>query len=273
MPCCETAAEAVGVGTVSGTELTRTILPWPGELQPAVLLGRRGRFTVDAVVAAAPSTAGSEPSGRVVLHLPNSGRLTSVLKEGHEAMYLPVRAAAERVTAGRLVLVREPVAGWVCTDANVPSRLLARVLGQGPGGLFERFGPYARVRTEPRHGAHRFDVALEAEGGVIRAMIECKSVTLVDEAGAGLFPDAPTARGAAHTRILGELAAGGEFWTALVFMVGRSDANIVKPHRDMDPGFGVALDDARVQGLEVLAFRMQVGLDGVGLGDELNVVG
>jgi sugar fermentation stimulation protein A len=266
------------------------ILPWPGELQPAVLLGRRGRFTVSAA-AGAEGTGGS-----MVLHLPNSGRLVTVLKEGYEAMYLPAPEGDKpprqwrqpRLTSGRLVMVRELVAGWVCTDPNVPPRVLGHALAHAPGretgrengrapgdgvaGLLGRFWPYARVRTEPRHGARRFDLALVDEGGDTRVLIECKSITLVDERGVGLFPDAPTARGAAHLKLLGKLAGEGGLRTALVFMVGRSDARVVRPHREMDPGFGVALDAARAQGLEVLAFRMRVGPEGVGLGEVLEVV-
>ncbi|MDP2873099.1 MAG: DNA/RNA nuclease SfsA [Bacillota bacterium] len=261
------------------------ILPWPRELKPAVLIGRRGRFTVDAL-------AGPGLSDPVVLHLPNSGRLATVLKPGYEALYLPANLAEQgvggrgeaqvRVTPGSLVLVRDPRAGWVSTDAGVPARLLAAVLRATAGhsggtevpaaaqALAARLGPYACVRTEPRYGSHRFDLALLDSEDRTKVLIECKSITLVEDR-TGLFPDAPTVRGAAHVRLLGQLAASGQCRTVLVFVVGRSDAQLVRPHREMDREFGMALDEAIGHGLAVMACRVDAGLDGVDLGEEIAV--
>jgi sugar fermentation stimulation protein A len=136
--------------------------------------------------------------------------------------------------------------------------------------LAERFGPYSSVRTEPRHGAHRFDLALIDDEDRTRVLVECKSITLVEN-GTGLFPDAPTVRGTAHVRLLGQLAARGQSRTALVFIVGRNDARIVRAHREMDPVFADALEEARQRGLDVMGYRLAAGPFGVDLGEELDV--
>lgn len=288
------------------------VMPWPSEPRPAVLIGRRGRFTVDA-------TAGPGLSVPTLLHLPNSGCLATVLKPGYDALYLPAPESAggsvtetspparggfprKRLTAGTLVLVRDPVAGWVSTDAGMPARLLAAALRQGAaraaggcgsggvagaaagaaaGGadplpqaaisLAASLGPYFGVRAEPRYGAYRFDLALQDEHGRTKAFIECKSITMVVD-GTGLFPDAPTSRGANHVRLLGQLAAGGQYRAALVFVVGRMDARVVRPNREIDPGYGAALDEARRLGLAIMAYSAKISPEGADLGQEVRVL-
>jgi len=71
--------------------------------------------------------------------------------------------------------------------------------------------------------------------------------------------------------LLGQLAASGEYRTALVFMVGRADARLVQPHGEMDREFGMALDEAIGRGLAVMAYRVEAGPAGVDLGEEIRV--
>jgi sugar fermentation stimulation protein A len=84
-----------------------------------------------------------------------------------------------------------------------------------------------------------------------------------------LFPDAVTERGARHVKELGELARKGEWEAAVLFVVQRSDARLVRAARSIDPKFAQALEDAKLDGLRILGRRCHVFLDRVELGAAL----
>jgi sugar fermentation stimulation protein A len=94
-------------------------------------------------------------------------------------------------------------------------------------------------------------------------LAEVKSVTLV-EGDRGLFPDAPTARGARHVRELSALARRGEP-SAVVFVVQRPDARSVTPNRATDPAFADAMAGAARAGVSLLAYTCRVGPAGIRL--------
>jgi sugar fermentation stimulation protein A len=113
-------------------------------------------------------------------------------------------------------------------------------------------GEKTRVRKEPRS---RFDFYLEGPG-VPPALVEVKSVTLCAN-GKGLFPDAPTERGARHLRELaGAVSAGYRAYA--VFVAQREDILTVSPNRDTDPKFAEALAEASERGVRLLAYRCRV---------------
>lgn len=123
-----------------------------------------------------------------------------------------------------------------------------RTRGSPDAGPAERTG----VRKEPRS---RLDFYLEGPG-VPPALVEVKSVTLCVN-GRGLFPDAPTVRGARHLRELaGAVSAGYRAYA--VFIAQREDILTVSPNRDTDPMFAEALTEAANRGVRLLAYRCRV---------------
>lgn len=108
-----------------------------------------------------------------------------------------------------------------------------------------------RVRKEPRS---RFDFYLEGPS-VPPALVEVKSVTLCVN-GKGLFPDAPTERGARHLRELAGAVSGYRAYA--VFVAQREDILTVSPNRDTDPKFAEALAEASERGVCLLAYRCRV---------------
>jgi len=189
-----------------------------------------------------------EVGGRQVkAYLPNSGRLEELLAPGTPA-WLAYRPGPTRTTQYDLVLVR--VGGtYVSVDARLPHRFLALALGELPG-----FAEWRLLEREPRRGRGRFDLLLGR--GRERMYVECKSVTLV-RSGTGLFPDAPTARGARHLAELTRALREG-YWSRVVFVVGRSDVAEVRPNDETDPAFGRALREAASAGVEVMALALRV---------------
>lgn len=220
---------------------------------------RRGRFI------ARPNRfrADVELDGtRLAAHVPNSGRLKEMLVPGAECA-LVMRSEPQRVTSCDLVLVRH--AGlWVSTDARLPKALVREALEDD---RLPSLHGWTAMRTEPAHGAGRFDLEISGPWGA--ALMEIKSVTLVEN-GVARFPDAPTARGARHLRELAALAAGGR--RAIVcFVVQRPDARSFAPHSVNDPDFTAACREANDAGVEFLAYTCSTDFGSIRVNDPIPV--
>lgn len=187
----------------------------------------------------------------VEAHLANPGRLTGVLAPGCDVLldgpFPPPRVLPYTMLAARVGRVW---AGTVTTYANhvFPSLLRAGIFPELGGG------DEGAIRREVAHGRSRFD--FETGGW----LVEVKSVSLSD-GGAGLFPDAVTARGTRHSEDLAHLARRGRS-TAIVFVAQREDIASVSPADAIDPAFGRALRAASRAGVVVLACALRMRVRG-----------
>ena len=201
--------------------------------------------------------------GRLVLaHVPNSGRMEELFTE-NATVFLTPRSGAGRKTAFDVSLVQVDDT-LVSSDARLPSALVDEAIG---GGRLEQFRRYAWRRREAFFSHSRLDLAL-GNGGL--CYVEVKSVTLVED-GVGLFPDAPTIRGARHLEALMEAREQGHR-AAVIFVVQREDARAFAPNVPADPRFAETLQRAEATGVEVYAYRCRVSLQEVAITDELPVL-
>ncbi|AEV15364.1 Sugar fermentation stimulation protein [Thermus sp. CCB_US3_UF1] len=214
-------------------------LPLP-PLKPCRFLGRKNRFLVEADVGP--------------LHLPNSGRMAELLLPHAPCFYWPKPTPKTR---GRMVLVeREGV--LVGVDATQANRLLELLLGQGV------LGPLEALEREVRLGGERLD--FRARLGGREALLEAKNCNRV-EGPLALFPDAPTARGARHLRLLAGWAREGGLAYALWF-VQHPQAQAFA----LDPADGALLEAAREAweaGVRLRAYRVRPSLKALHLEGEL----
>ncbi len=216
------------------------------DLISGTLLRRPNRFLAEVRV-----------DGRDALaHVPNSGRMTELMVHGAEVLLRPAPKDTGRKTAYDLLLVR--YAGrWVGVDARMPPSL---VVDAWQAGLLPSFAGYDRVRREVRFGESRLDLLFEGATPTPPLYVEAKSVNLVED-GTGLFPDAPTERGARHLRELATAVAQG-FRGAVAFVVQRDDVQRVMPYVEADPAFAEALRAAVDAGVEAYAIACSVSPDG-----------
>ena len=157
-----------------------------------------GRFITRLNRFAALVDVGGE---EVMAHVANSGRMQEMFVPGYPVRLKPV-GGDHRKTKYDLALVQ--MGGSLASaDARLPNSLVAEALEEG---ALSQFRGYPTVRREVTFGESRLDLMLEGEAGL--CYIETKSVTLVVD-GAGLFPDAPTTRGAKHMRSLAQVVASG----------------------------------------------------------------
>ena len=188
--------------------------------------------------------------GREVdVHVANSGRMKELFVPGWRVLVRPV-SGDHRKTKFDLVLVDMGNA-LASADARMPNPLLAEGVANGH---LQQFAGYTDMRREVIFGDSRLDLMLEGPSG--RCYIEAKSVTLVTN-GVGLFPDAPSTRGAKHLRTLETVLEAGHR-AAVVFVVQRPDASAFATSDPSDPDFADALRSALAAGVEAYAYNCEV---------------
>lgn len=269
-------------------------VPFPADLAPVRIVKRRNRFAVDAILDAgddAPGCPGADAPGdprvdvpneafvgvrehgptdtsgadRLLLHLPNSGRMQELLVPGTRAL-AALDGGGTRKTDGTLLLVHYNDR-WVSVDARMPNKLFERCLADG---YLPAFREYEQWRAEVAWGQGRIDFMLKAaDDSVPPCLVETKSCNLVED-GLALFPDAPTERGARHLRELIDAVNEG-YRAAVVWFVQRDDASRLAPYRKADPAFADAVRDARAAGVELYAYRCRVSPKGIAVLDAIPV--
>lgn len=214
---------------------------FPEVLQAGSLVRRYQRFLAEVKL---------DRGELVVAHVPNSGRLTGVFAPGRRCWLLPT-------DAGKLPFRLEIVeVGEVLVGVNTlrATRLAEEALFSGVL-LLPGLSPPFSVRREvsPVPGS-RLDLLLEDRRG--NFWVEVKNVTLVEN-GEALFPDAVTARGAKHLRLLASLAAGGQR-AAVVYVVQRQDSRKVRAAFEIDPQYARAAWEAARAGVHFAAVEVEV---------------
>jgi len=173
---------------------------------------------------------------RTFAHLPNSGRLTTVLSPGAVA-YLRTQPAHPR-RRSRFDLFAVQCSGvTTIVDAQF-SNFLAKAAFEHD--LFDMLAGYRVAKRNVKVNGARLDLMLEKDSN--KFFLEVKSVTNVVN-GVALFPDAPTIRGRKHIQHLIALSKGG-FNAAILFSVQRPDSKMLKPNSQVDPQFAESLKEA-----------------------------
>ena len=186
----------------------------------------------------------------VTVHVKNTGRLRELLLPGARC-YLEMSGNPARKTAYDLVAV-EKDGRIVNIDSQAPN-LIAKEWVKSGG-----WGDVTDVRSEVTWGDSRFD--LGCRSGNTPCLIEIKGVTLFDNAGVAIFPDAPTTRGAKHLHGLIKAAASG-MKAGLIFVIMKEDAVALRPNDLTDPGFSAALREAAASGVHLTAACCRVTAD------------
>lgn len=185
--------------------------------------------------------------GKVVeAHVPDPGRLEEFFHPNAE-VFLQESTNITRKTRYSLVGVKTGKI-WVNIDSHISNRLFKEEFQFIPV-----FKNYSIIQSEYAYGNSRFDFLMSDREGKHQALIEVKSVTLVQNRRA-FFPDAPTKRGTKHVIELSKAIEKG-FKAFIVFIVKRNDADSFSPNKKMDPSFTSALSKSIQSGVQVCAVK------------------
>jgi len=220
-------------------ELKTPPLFFPKRTHLATFLSRPNRFTARIAIDGRHSTA----------HINSGGRMQELLTP-HRTIAVSAADNPGRRTPWDLKLVR--AAGrWMSIDSMLANRLVGHWLEHR---ALPDFRDYSEVKREVRAGNSRFDFQLT--GGQRPTLIEVKNVTL-NVADWGIFPDAPSTRGARHVRELAQQARDGTP-CAVIWIMAHPRMRRCWMHPINDPDFTEAVIEARNAGVHLLACQVHI---------------
>ena len=179
------------------------------------------------------------------VHVKNTGRCKERLLPGTEVV-LEISDNPSRKTKYDLICVYKENLGWVNIDSQAPNKVVKEWLAKQD---------YDMIRPEYSIGNSRIDFYMEKDGQ--KYLMEVKGCTLEID-GIGYFPDAPTERGVKHLRELQKAAQKG-YQCYVAFVIQMEGIHEVRPNVKTHPEFGVALEEARQAGVQVLCLGCTVG--------------
>lgn len=216
----------------------------PGVWQSAVLIRRYKRFLADVRLA-----DGTE----ITVHCPNTGSMRNCVVPG-SLCWISESDNPKRKYPHTWELATTPGGHLAGINTGRANALVERAIR---GGVINELQGYPDLHRERRYGTERSRIDFLLERGGDQCFVEVKSVTLMEEPGQGLFPDAVSARGSKHLRELMAVAAEGKR-AVLVFCVQHTGIEWVEPADDIDPLYGRTLRAAVKAGVEVLAYGADI---------------
>ena len=215
-------------------------------LLPALFDKRYKRFFADIIDA---------KGHRITLHCPNTGSMKNCLVPGSQCWY-SLSDNPKRKLPGTLELVPTINGNLAGINTSRPNHLLREAI---EAQRIPELSGYQTLRSEVRYGSEnsRIDILLQdPERG--QCYIEVKNVTLEEDNGLVVFPDAVTTRGSKHLRELMTMLEQGHR-AVLFYCVQVTGAQRMEVAADIDPTYAETLAEAVAAGLEVLAWRAKLG--------------
>ena len=227
-------------------------LQWP-ELIQGTLIKRYKRFLADVEL---------NDGTIVTAHCPNTGSMAGCSKPGRP-VYLSSHNNPKRKLKYTWELIKMPTS-LVGVNTLVPNRLVVESI---KAGVVPELSGYDSVDREVKINEHtRLDFVLTSHGKK-SCYGEIKNCTLVND-GVAAFPDAVTARGLKHINELEALVESGHR-CVMFYFIQRMDARVFNPADHIDPEYGKGLRRAVRNGVEMLAYDVQIDLKGIRLNQRI----
>ncbi len=211
------------------------------ELLEGRLVKRYKRFLADIEL---------ESGDVITAHCPNTGSMLNCCDPGSRVWLLD-SDNPKRKYRYTWELVEVEGRYLACINTNRANSLVKQAILEGKIG---ELSGYDELLTERPYGSERsrIDLLLKKESGA-DCYVEVKNLTLLSEAGLGLFPDAVTERGTKHLRELAGVAQAGNR-AVLFFNVAHSGIGHVQPAWEIDPKYAETLLEVMEAGVEVIVY-------------------
>jgi len=215
------------------------------------LIKRYKRFLADVTL-----DSGEE----ITAHCANTGAMTGCMPAGAN-VWLSVSDNPKRKYPHSWQLVEVKPDVLACINTSLTNKLAHEALMQNQ---IEELSGFESCRSEVPYGDEGSRVDFVLEYADCKAYVEVKHVTLSTEEGVGSFPDAVTKRGQKHLReLIQQLKCGDR--AVLLFIIMRTDVNLVTPADSVDAEYGRLLREAVREGVEVLAYRAKIDPTGMSI--------
>lgn len=178
------------------------------------------------------------------VHVKNTGRCKELLIKG-VTVILEESDNESRKTKYDLIAVYKENFGLINIDSQAPNKVAKEWLESKD---------YTYIKPEYTYGNSRIDFYMEKDDR--KYLMEVKGCTL-ERDGIGYFPDAPTERGVKHIYELIKAKEDG-YEVSLAFVIQMEGVNEVIPNIETYPEFGVAIDDAKKAGVNIVFIKCRV---------------
>jgi len=230
-------------------------------LIPATLARRYKRFLADVVLQSGEVTT---------VHVANPGAMTG-LDRPLSRVWLSDSGNPLRKFPYTWELVEADLGNGpeiIGINTGQPNLLVVDALETG---LIPELRDYHSVQREVKYGENsRIDFLLHDPKRPF-CYLEVKNVHLMRKPGLAEFPDSVTERGAKHLRDLAAVRASGAR-AVLLFVIQIPSADRFAIARDIDPAYAAAFDRARASGVQMLAWRCNVSLEGIEIAAPVPIV-
>lgn len=188
----------------------------------------------------------------VTSHCPNTGSMKTCALPDHPVMLSPANNPKRKLAYTLEMLHNHRC--WIGLNPAKANMFVAEALRtQHIAELRGYTDIKAEVKIDPET---RLDFCLRRENHP-HCYVEVKSVSMIDEEGHYSFPDAVTTRGLKHIKSLEALRDAGHR-AVLLFVIQRSDGDLLRPAWEIDPLYSETLKAAQLRGLEVLAYNTAI---------------
>jgi sugar fermentation stimulation protein A len=231
------------------------------KLIPATLARRYKRFLADVVL---------DNGDMMTVHVANPGAMTGLDRPFSRIWISNSDNPMRKLPFSWELVEADFGSGPELVGVNTanPNILVADILSTG---LIPELRDYTSVRREVKYGTNsRVDFLLESAGRR-PCYLEVKNVHLMRKPGLAEFPDCVTARGAKHLDELATMVAGGARAVQL-YVIQIPSADRFTVAREIDPAYAAAFDRARARGVEILAWRCAVTVEGIEIAKPVPVV-
>ncbi|MCL4122831.1 UNVERIFIED_CONTAM: hypothetical protein GTU68_051575 [Idotea baltica] len=215
------------------------------ELESGVLIKRYKRFLTDIELP--------DKSERTI-HCANTGAMTGCATPGN-TVFFSTSSNLKRKYPNSWELSVTENNHTICVNTIRANQLVIEAIKNKQIG---ELNEYNTLQTEVKYGSEnsRIDILL-SEDSLPDCYIEVKSVTLLDKAGQGYFPDSVTTRGQKHLRELSEMAKNGKK-SILFFAILHSGIEKVSIAHHIDQQYYSLLIDAIENGVTVLCYQAEM---------------
>jgi len=216
------------------------------QVQPAKLIKRYKRFLADIELPNNEETT---------IHCANTGAMKGCA-EPSDTVWYSTSDNPKRKYPFSWEITQSQKGHYICVNTLRANQLVEEALNKG---LVSELSGFKSLQREVKYGNEnsRIDF-LTTYSDAPDTYIEVKSVTLL-ETGHGYFPDAVTTRGQKHLRELMDMVAQGHR-AVLLFAVLHSGINDIAAASHVDPIYAKLLKEARLAGVEIIAYKADFSL-------------
>ena len=223
------------------------MIEW-SKLIKGTLIKRYKRFKADVKLS----------NGHIVTaHCANTGSMKSC-SDPQRTVYLSKHNRPDRKLKYTWELIEMPTS-LVGVNTGIPNKLVKKSI---ENRLIKELSDFEKIRSEVKYGENsRIDILLENKN--VKTFIEVKNCTLLEK-GICYFPDAVTSRGLKHLQELQREVHQGNR-AVMFYLIQRMDATRFEPASHIDPVYSEELKKAYENGVEILAYDVNIDTKGIAI--------